>query len=481
VVPYDLEMLRDERTLLVSGPNTGGKTVLLKALGLTSVMAQAGIPPTVGPESRVAVFDDVFADVGDEQSIQASLSTFRAHLKNLGEILRGATHESMVLVDELGSGTDPLEGAALGGAILEDLTSRGTMTVATTHLGALKELATEVPGVVNASLQFDAVALAPTYRLIKGVPGRSYGISIARRLALPEPVLVRAEERVPKAERDVNALLADLEARETELADRERKAAELAEDARERLGRLAEREERVRAREREAEKHARQEAKRYVLEARKELERTIKALERAGAEELGDKAKDARRLAESLAEKQTSQLERLDNEERNLERKRQRAAPPAVVDRTPIAAGDVVEVQSLGGKLGRVLELRGKDALVSVGAIKMTLPLATLARSNQQIEAMRAAVHLIDAPDAVVKTEIDLRGLRIGEMDDQLLSGIDDAIRADLRELRIIHGKGTGALRERVVEMLRKDTRVKNFRMGLWNEGGAGVTVVELG
>jgi DNA mismatch repair protein MutS2 len=481
VVPYDLEMLAEERTLLVSGPNTGGKTVLLKALGLASVMAQAGIPPTVGPESRVAIFDDVFADVGDEQSIQASLSTFSAHLKNLGEILRGATHDSLVLVDELGSGTDPLEGAALGGAILEDLTARGTMTVATTHLGALKELATEVRGVVNASLQFDAVALAPTYRLIKGVPGRSYGISIARRLQLPENVLGRAEERVPKAERDVNALLADLEARETQLADREKQAAELAEDAQRRLHRLADREERVRAREREAEKQARQEAKRYVLEARKELERTIKELERAGAEQLGDRAKEARRLAESLAEKQNLQLERLDNEERNVERKLQRGAPKPALDRTPIAAGDVVEVATLGGKLGRVVELRARDAVVTVGAMKMTLPLTALARSSQQLEGMRAAINLVDAPDVVAKSEIDLRGLRVGEIDDQVLTGIDDAVRADLRELRIIHGKGTGALRDRVVEMLRKDTRVKNFRMGAWNEGGAGVTVVELG
>ncbi|MBM3908545.1 MAG: endonuclease MutS2, partial [Gemmatimonadetes bacterium] len=169
VVPFDLEMVEGERTLLVSGPNTGGKTVLLKAIALLSLMAQSGIPAPVGPESRLAAYDGVFADIGDEQSIEASLSTFSAHLKNLIEIVKDATADSLVLVDELGSGTDPLEGAALGGAILESLTSRGTRTIATTHLGALKELAQEVPGVVNASLQFDAVALAPTYRLIKGI------------------------------------------------------------------------------------------------------------------------------------------------------------------------------------------------------------------------------------------------------------------------------------------------------------------------
>src|SRR4029079_9444309 len=218
VVPFDLSLSPDERTLLISGPNTGGKTVLLKSLGLFSAMAQAGIPVPVSNESRLAIFDNVYADVGDEQSITSSLSTFSAHLKNLAEVLRSATSSSLVLIDELGSGTDPVEGAALGGAILEALTTRRSLSVATTHLGALKELATEVDGVVNASLQFDAALLAPTYRLIKGIPGRSYGISIARRLALPETVLERAEARLPTGDRDINTLLSELESRERELS-----------------------------------------------------------------------------------------------------------------------------------------------------------------------------------------------------------------------------------------------------------------------
>ena len=478
VVPFDLEMLPDERTLLVSGPNTGGKTVLLKALGLASAMAQAGIPPTVGPESRVAVFDDVFADVGDEQSIQASLSTFSAHLKNLGEILRGATRESLVLVDELGSGTDPLEGAALGGAILEELTARGTLTVATTHLGALKELAGEVRGVVNASLQFDAVELAPTYRLLKGVPGRSYGLSIARRLRLPEHVLDRAEQRVPQGERDVNRLLAELEAREEMLVEREKEAAELADDARERLTRIAERETKVRAREREAEKQARQEARRYLLDARKEIERTIAALKQAGADAVESQARDARVLAETLVQRQNAQLDRLDNEERNAQRRQAGPARPAAAPAS-LAAGDMVEVLTLGNKLGRVVELRDTQAVVAVGALKMTLPLEALAKSAQQPE--RVLVPMMgDAPEVNAAREIDLRGLRVDEIDEPVLTGIDDAVRAERKDLTIIHGKGTGALRDRVHEMLRKDTRVRNFRMGAWNEGGSGVTVVEL-
>src|SRR5262245_13985247 len=245
VVPFDLAMAAPERTLLVSGPNTGGKTVLLKAIGLISALVQSGIPAPVGPESRIAIFDNAFADVGDEQSIEASLSTFSAHLKNLGEILRLATADSLVLIDELGSGTDPVEGAALGWAILETLTARGTMTIATTHLGTLKELASQVAGVVNASLQFDAVALAPTYRLIKGIPGRSYGISIARRLRLPEDVVQRAEERLPQQERDVAALIEQLEKREEGLTAREQDASKILDDARRRIAEVANRERNV--------------------------------------------------------------------------------------------------------------------------------------------------------------------------------------------------------------------------------------------
>jgi DNA mismatch repair protein MutS2 len=214
---------------------------LLKALGLFSALVQSGVPAPVDAGSRIAIFDNIYADVGDEQSILASLSTFSAHLKNLAEVLSSATEHSLVLIDELGSGTDPIEGAALGGAILEALTARGTLSIATTHLGALKELATQVDGVVNASLQFDPVALAPTYRLTKGVPGRSYGISIARRLNLPAEILERAEERIPADERRVTALLAELEAREKTLALVEREAGAISEDAKERTQRVAER------------------------------------------------------------------------------------------------------------------------------------------------------------------------------------------------------------------------------------------------
>jgi len=486
VVPFDLEMLPDERTLLVSGPNTGGKTVLLKAVGLFSAMVQSGIPAPVGAESRIAVFDDLFADVGDEQSIQASLSTFSAHLKNLGEILRQASPASLVLIDELGSGTDPVEGAALGGAILEELTRRRTLTVATTHLGALKELAAEVPGVVNASLQFDAAALAPTYRLIKGIPGRSYGISIARRLALPEDVLLRAEQRLPQGERDVGALLADLERRDADLAVREREVHSMSNDLKQRAARIGERERNVRARERDAERRGRQEARRYLLDARGEIERTIQQLRSAGAEAIEETARDARRAAERLAASQGEALDRLEQRERaDAEREARRSGQPreraAPAPEAPLAPGDWVEVTTFGDRLAKLVDVREQgEAVVAVGALKMTVPVASLRRSARRGAAPEIVVPMMgDVPEVHADREVDVRGMRVDEIDDVVMRALDAAVRADLRELRIIHGKGTGALRDRVGEMLRKDTRVKSFRLGAWNEGGTGVTVAE--
>ena len=472
VVPFDLVLSPAERTLLVSGPNTGGKTVLLKAVGLFHVMAQSGLPIPVGTGSVLPLVDDVFADVGDEQSIEASLSTFSAHLRNLREILAGATPDSLVLIDELGSGTDPQEGAALGAAILEELTTRGARTVATTHLGALKDLPLTVPGVVNASLQFDEAQIAPTYRLLQGIPGRSYGLSIARRLELPPTVLARAEARVPEQERAVSALLAELERRESELTAR---AAELAADderTRERGRRIAEREHAVRAREREVERQSRSEARRYLLEARAEVERAIAAVRAATAADREERAREARRLVERHALDHARALDALDGPESPVPESGAATETPTV--------GDPVEVESLGGRVGRLVEVRGDDAVVAVGAIKMTVPLASL-RKSAQAPSERAAVSVAlgDLPELTVKPEVDLRGVRVAEVDELLLSSLDAAVRADLRSLRIIHGKGTGALRERVAEMLSKDVRVRTFRLGAWNEGGAGVTVAE--
>lgn len=491
VVAFDLTMDANERTLLVSGPNTGGKTVLLKAIGLLCMMAQAGVPAPVGSNSCLPVFDDVFADVGDEQSIEASLSTFSAHLKNLGEILQSATPSSLVLVDELGSGTDPSEGAALGGAILETLTSRGTLTLATTHLGQLKLLATEVPGVVNALLQFDAVQLAPTYRLLKGVPGRSYGLSIARRLQLPEAVIQRAEERLPQGERDLAVLLADVEAREAVLTDREQQLEREQERTRSRMASVADRELKVREREREAERNARKQARQFLLEARSQLEDAIAAVKSAAAAQgttpLDDAARAARRTIEQEAARQGQEAVVVEQRgERDRAKAQRRQAGPAASPGATAAAprpfteGDAVLVGTLGDKIGRIVSVRGQEARVLVGSLTLTVPLRSLTHSKAAPPPMVKIALSGDIAEVEPVREVDVRGLRVDEVDDQVLQALDAAVRNDLRELRIIHGKGTGALRLRVSEMLKKDTRVTGYRLGAWNEGGAGVTVAEL-
>lgn len=470
VVPFDLEMNGQERTLLISGPNTGGKTVLLKSLGLFSALTQSGVPVPVGKGTRIAIFDDLFADIGDEQSIESSLSTFSAHVRNLSEVLRSASQNSLVLIDELGSGTDPVEGAALGGAILENLTNRRTISVATTHLGALKELALEVPGVVNASLQFDSVALAPTYRLIKGIPGRSYGISIARRLHLPDEVIARAEERLPEGERDVSALVASLEKRDEVLKKAEQEAAARSEDMSQRATRLAERETRIRERERDFEKLTRRDARQYLLDARADVEKVIAEFQ-AKTDESGSAAREARKRIEELAGTHASALEELERPEF--------VEAPAQISGN-VSEGGWVSLATLGGKKGILLEFRDGSAIVAVGSMKLTVPVASLspAQPDERSAEIRVPTRG-ELPELAPVREVDLRGMRANEIEDLVMQALDAAVRNDLKAIRIIHGKGTGALRERVNEMLMKESRVSNFRMGAWNEGGSGVTVVE--
>jgi DNA mismatch repair protein MutS2 len=469
VVPYDLVLEPGERIMLVSGPNTGGKTVLLKAVGLIAALAQAGVIPPVGKGTRIPLFDDIFADIGDEQSIEASLSTFSAHLRNLRELLEGATARSLALIDEMGSGTDPAEGGALADAILRSLNRRGTLTIATTHLGQLKAIAGEEEGVINASLQFDAVALQPTYRLQKGVPGRSYGLAIARRLGLPADLLAEAEAALPRTEREAGQLLEELERKDRELA------AALAEASSERArtGRLAEevreREESLRRREKEAERRARQQARDILLNARSEVETAIRELRAAaetGSAELDQAARVARRRVE---EKVRREGERTAS-----------TAPSGRARGEQVQEGSHVSIESSGLR-GVVVELRDERATVEVGGLRMQVPLAGLIAVDapQPVRQQRKSTAW-SAPELDVSPEVDLRGMRAEEAAGKLQPALDAAIQADLPSLRIIHGKGTGALREVVGELLRMDGRVRTYRPGGVGEGGAGVTVAEL-
>jgi DNA mismatch repair protein MutS2 len=468
VVPFDLQLDPGERTLLVSGPNTGGKTVLLKAIGLVAAMTQAGVIAPVGRGTRLPLFQDIYADIGDEQSIEASLSTFSAHLKNLREIVEGADHRSLALVDEMGSGTDPAEGGALADAILRTLTRRGTLTMATTHLGQLKEIAAEEPGVVNASLQFDSVELRPTYRLLKGVPGRSYGLAIAKRLGLPPDLLAAAESALPQGEREATQLLAELEEKDRALSDALAQAA----NERARAARLREelesREASLRQRERDAEQRARQQARDIVLNARAEVEKAIHALRDAAAE--GVPLEEAARMARGRIEERVRR-----------EAERASAEPARRPSGRPLQQGAHVRIAASGLK-GVLVELRDDRATVDVGGLRMQVPAAGLdATEAPEAQVQRRARPSAWAmPDFDVSPEVDLRGLRAEEAIAQLTPALDAAIQADLPSLRIIHGKGTGALREVVNEILKADARIRALRPGGVGEGGTGVTVAEL-
>jgi DNA mismatch repair protein MutS2 len=434
------------RLLLISGPNMGGKTALLKTLGLAVLMAQSGLF-VAAKRATLAWPDRVYADIGDEQSLQESLSTFAGHLKRLKEMLEGATERSLVLIDELGSGTDPEEGAALSQAILEALLARGVKGMVTTHLSPLKAFAQGREGILNASMRFDLATLRPTYELVLGVPGRSYALAIARRLALPEEVLRRAEALLPEGGR-LEALLEKLEAERLALMEEKRhlqKALEEAEALKRELlarekGFAEERQRRLKALEEE------------VRQRLLQVEAEIKAIrEKARTEGKRDALRELMALKERYAKKAPP--------------------PPPPPGLTP---GQAVEVPSLG-KRGRLLEIRGEEALVQVGPLKMSLKAAEL--KPLQEEATPKALPL--RPRREVK-EVDLRGLTVEEALLEVDSALEEARALGLPTLRLLHGKGTGALRQAIREFLRRDKRVEAFADAPPNEGGHGVTVVVL-
>ena len=481
VVPFDLELPAEQRTLLISGPNTGGKTVLLKAVGLAAALAQAGIVPPVGPGSRLPVFRRFYADIGDRQSIAASLSTFSAHVRMLRRILDGADDATLVLLDEIGSGTDPAEGAALAAATLVSLTARGTLTLATTHLGSLKQVASHTPGVVNASLQFDAATLTPTYRFLKGVPGRSYGLAIARRLGVAPDILADAEARVPDAERSLDALLAAVEERQRELAAAGAKLAERTVDLDTLEARLAAqqeaqsaREAELKRREKEAERAGRQQARAFLLEARQRVEEALGAA-RSAADDAA--AREARRLVEEGIQGQRAErTERAEKTERT--EKTGQTDGEGGVD-VGVDVGDRVRLSS--GGAGQVLEVRADGKLVvGLGAMKMVVDAAQATRtaSGKSPSTTSTSPPSPSSPPSA-SFEIDLRGFTGDEAETATLAAVDSAVLAEQPYLRIIHGMGTGVVRERVRQVVAADRRVARFGFAPRNQGGTGVTIVE--
>ena len=492
VVPFSLELAPEERALVVSGPNTGGKTVFLKAMGLLPLLAQSGILPPVGPGSRLPVLRDVFADIGDEQSIAASLSTFSAHLARAREILEGSGPGTLVLMDEMGTGTDPAEGAALARSLLETLVDRGAQVVVTSHLGAMKRLDSPGSGIVNASLLFDAGRIGPTYRFQKGRPGRSYGLAIARRLGFPAEVVDRAESYVDSGELEVEALLASLEEKERTLtaaleeAGRAREeATNLREEARRRADLLAERE-------RSAEHRAREEARRYLLEARDEVEAAIQEVREADEVARTDREREARSRVESAARAQQQAMERVTGRGRPGRRKERGEGRPTPETRgphgapaapLPIEVGDRARIRGSGAR-GHVRDVEGDRVTVEVGSLRFEVRREELERlpstESPRERAERGGSGTLRLPEVEARPEVHLLGLRVDEVELELGRALDGAVIAHLPELRIVHGKGTGAVKARVHELLRRDRRVREFRGGVYGEGGAGVTVAVL-
>ena len=488
-VPFDLALATDETVLLVSGPNAGGKTVLLKAIGLLSAMAQSGILPPVGPGTKLPWFDRQFVVIGDEQSIEASLSTFSAQLASLREILEEATPASLVLIDEIGGNTDPAEGAALAAAVLLRLADRTRLTVATTHLGELKELAAEEPRLVNASLHFDTRVLKPTFELVRDRPGRSYALEMAERLGLPSEVLEVARTRLTAEHRHVEQLLGELEAGEEEVRRLARESRSHISDLERRAGELAEGERRVEraraelaVREREAEREAGRMAERYLLEARADVESAVGDLRKAFDESSGGTSR-----RDQAVTRARRAVEQALSETRHRSAETTTAEPgdgghPETGSMVP-AVGDAVESVSMAVS-GVIREVRGGDAVIEAGGLRITLPLVDLVpttpRSVRRYAAGRLARgRMPSLPDLAPSAEVSLRGLRVDEVDAVLLPALDAAVVADLPALRVIHGKGTGTLRHYVRRLLEGDSRVRRIRDGAFDEGGTGVTVVE--
>ncbi len=458
VVPVDLQLGADWRTLIITGPNTGGKTVALKTLGLLVLMVQAGIPIPAEEGSATGVFPKVFADIGDEQNIQEDLSTFSSHMRTIVRVLREADPESLVLLDELGTGTDPAEGAALGTAILEALHERGALTAATTHYEEIKHHAYCTDGMMNASVAFDTDRLCPAYVLEYGHLGTSHAFEISERIGLPPQVLARGRAAISERDRNTSELIEELQ---TGVRENRELQGEL---ARERSHLEA-----LQQRERSQRKAAEEKARRIVAEAREQLQ------------QIKRRARRILKLAEQARRPE------LDRELADLEAELQTHVPPSPVaepaNRGAIRPGAVVEIAGTNQR-GVVLSVPGKNDRVQVlcDAVRMEVPrnrLKEIPAPRQQARVEMVLEPQGEAPESI-GASLNLIGLRVEEAKRKTEHYIDRAHLGHLRQIQIIHGLGTGALRQAVAEILKAHPLVSGFRAGAPGEGGAGVTVVEL-
>ncbi|HTG68980.1 MAG TPA: endonuclease MutS2 [Candidatus Udaeobacter sp.] len=471
VVPIDVELGNQYTAIIVTGPNTGGKTVSLKTIGLLSLMAMSGLFVPAEDGSQLCVFDAIYADIGDEQSIEQSLSTFSSHLKNIIRILSSMTSKSLVLLDELGAGTDPAEGSALAIAILEHVHAMDSRIVATTHYSELKAYAYNRKGVINASMEFDVATLSPTYRLLVGVPGRSNAFAIAERLGLARSIIDHARGEVSEEDQRVENMIASLE--ENRLgAETERQTAE---SLRREMETLRARHESERARFEE-------QKEKLLLKAQEEAREAFAKAKREAEQIIADLRKLAMEGASVKEHKLIEARRKLDEAAPELQ-KAKRGATKTAAKTAKIEAGDEVTVYSLNQK-GTVVEIHGSDATVQLGIMKMKVALddLELLKSSSAVKTQqpKQAASLKRTRDENIKMELDLRGENLEEAILEVDRFLDEAFLSGLGQVAIIHGKGTGVLRTGIQQYLRKHSHVKSFRLGNYGEGGIGVTVAEL-
>ncbi|ANE45024.1 recombination and DNA strand exchange inhibitor protein [Paenibacillus swuensis] len=472
VVPLDLEIGNQFTSIIVTGPNTGGKTVSIKTVGLLNLMAMSGLFIPAEEGSQMCVFDAIYADIGDEQSIEQNLSTFSSHMTNIIGILKHMTPKSLIMLDELGAGTDPAEGSALAIAILEHMHSLGCRIIASTHYSELKAYAYERKGVINASMEFDVNTLSPTYRLLVGVPGRSNAFAIAERLGLSTDIINDARGQVKEEDQRVESMIASL-AEDRLTAEQERITAEGLREELERQSRQIE-EQRLRFEQQKDKllEKAEDQARETLAKARAEAESIIADLRKMAAEE-GAAIKDHKLV--DVRRK----LDQATPEKRQKSHARQSGAKPQV-----IGPGDEVMVYSLNQKGLVVEDVNTKEVMVQLGIMKIKVKKSDLELLSPtpavKSPKQSAGASVKRSRDEQVRTELDLRGANLEEAIMETDQFLDEAIMSNLGQVYIIHGKGTGILRTGIQEFLRRHKHVKSYRLGEYGEGGAGITVAEL-
>lgn len=478
VVPIDIQLGKDFELLIITGPNTGGKTVSLKTVGLFTLMGQAGLHIPAFDHSELSVFHEVFADIGDEQSIEQSLSTFSAHMTNTVSILKEADDRSLVLFDELGAGTDPTEGAALAIAILSNLHRRSSRVMATTHYSELKVFALSTPGVENGCCEFDVETLRPTYRLLIGVPGKSNAFAISQKLGLSQDIIEEAKTHLTKQDEDFEDLLADLEQKRVTIEQERDQINSYKEEIRELKQRLESKQEKLDLSRDKILREANEQARNILQEAKDYADTTIRNFQKYG-KAAGVSAKDMEKERGKLREKMSTVDKKLSA--KNAAPKKSHKQLTA----KDLHIGDSIKVLSLNlkGTVSTLPDAKG-NLFVQMGILRSQVNIRDLEKLDDTVItggnfSKTGSGKIKMSKSASVSTEINLLGKTVDEAIMELDKYLDDAYIAHLPSVRIVHGKGTGALRKGVHNYLKRQKHVASFRLGEFGEGDAGVTIVE--